>query len=92
MRAPRGGNWPACWRSAPGIGPGGEEQRTVCLLPSSAHGTNAASAAMAGMKVVVIKSTEEGTIDLADLRAKVDKHRDTLAAIMVTYPSTAGGV
>ncbi len=68
----------------------GEEQRTVCLLPSSAHGTNAASAAMAGMKVVVIKSTEEGTIDLADLRAKVDKHRDTLAAIMVTYPSTAG--
>lgn len=68
----------------------GDEQRTVCLIPSSAHGTNAASAVMAGLKVVVIKSTDTGEIDLEDLRAKVDQHRDQLAAVMVTYPSTHG--
>ncbi|MEL4504346.1 aminomethyl-transferring glycine dehydrogenase [Luteococcus sp. H138] len=68
----------------------GDEQRTVCLIPSSAHGTNAASAAMAGMKVVVVKALADGSIDMADLRAQVDKHRDELAAIMVTYPSTHG--
>jgi glycine dehydrogenase len=68
----------------------GEEHRNVCLIPSSAHGTNAASAVMAGMRVVVVKSVEGGDIDLGDLHAKIDKHRDALAAIMVTYPSTHG--
>jgi glycine dehydrogenase len=68
----------------------GEDHRNVCLIPSSAHGTNAASAVMAGMRVVVVKSTESGDIDLDDLHAKIDKHRDQLAAIMVTYPSTHG--
>ncbi len=68
----------------------GEDRRTVCLIPSSAHGTNAASAVMAGLKVVVVKSTSEGEIDLEDLRGKVDQHRDELAAIMITYPSTHG--
>ena len=68
----------------------GESHRDVCLIPSSAHGTNAASAVMAGMRVVVVKSTESGDIDLDDLHAKIDKHRDRLAAIMVTYPSTHG--
>ncbi|HET8562136.1 MAG TPA: aminomethyl-transferring glycine dehydrogenase [Marmoricola sp.] len=68
----------------------GEEQRDVCLIPSSAHGTNAASAVMAGMRVVVVKSTEEGAVDLDDLRAQCEAHREDLAAIMVTYPSTHG--
>ncbi|KRV47956.1 glycine dehydrogenase [Wenjunlia vitaminophila] len=68
----------------------GEQQRTVCLIPSSAHGTNAASAVMAGMTVVVVKTSEDGDVDLADLRAKIDAHRDTLAVLMVTYPSTHG--
>lgn len=68
----------------------GDEARDVCLIPSSAHGTNAASAVLAGMRVVVVKCTDEGNVDLADLRSKVDAHRDTLAAIMVTYPSTHG--
>jgi glycine dehydrogenase len=68
----------------------GEAHRNVCLIPSSAHGTNAASAVMAGMRVVVVKSTDSGDIDLDDLHAKIDKHRDALAAIMVTYPSTHG--
>jgi len=68
----------------------GDDQRTVCLIPSSAHGTNAASAVMAGMKVVVVASTETGAVDLDDLRAKCDRHADELAAIMVTYPSTHG--
>ena len=68
----------------------GEGHRDVCLIPSSAHGTNAASAVMAGMRVVVVKSDEAGNIDLDDLHAKIDKHRDKLAAIMVTYPSTHG--
>ncbi|HHV22285.1 MAG TPA: aminomethyl-transferring glycine dehydrogenase [Propionibacterium sp.] len=68
----------------------GDDQRTICLIPSSAHGTNAASAHMAGMKVVVVKSAEDGSVDLADLDDKIEKHRDELAAIMVTYPSTHG--
>ncbi|HJX45226.1 MAG TPA: aminomethyl-transferring glycine dehydrogenase [Geodermatophilus sp.] len=68
----------------------GEEHRDVCLIPSSAHGTNAASAVMAGMRVVVVACDEAGNVDLADLRAKVDQHADRLAAIMITYPSTHG--
>ncbi len=68
----------------------GDTRRTVCLIPSSAHGTNAASAVMAGMKVVVIKSAGDGSVDLDDLRAQVETHREDLAAIMVTYPSTHG--
>lgn len=68
----------------------GEEGRNVCLIPSSAHGTNAASAVMAGMKVVVVKAADDGTVDLDDLRAQCDAHADDLAAIMVTYPSTHG--
>ena len=68
----------------------GEGQRDVCLIPSSAHGTNAASAVMAGMKVVVVKATEDGAVDLDDLRARCAQYADTLAAIMVTYPSTHG--
>jgi len=67
-----------------------DHHRTVCLIPASAHGTNPASAVMAGMKVVVVKSTEEGTIDLPDLQAKATENADNLAAIMVTYPSTHG--
>lgn len=69
---------------------GAEPIRDVCLIPSSAHGTNAASAVMAGMKVVVVKAAGDGSVDLDDLRAKCDQHADTLAAIMVTYPSTHG--
>jgi glycine dehydrogenase len=68
----------------------GQGGRTTCLIPSSAHGTNAASAVMAGMKVVVVKTADGGDVDLDDLRAKVEEHRDDLAAIMVTYPSTHG--
>ncbi|MFG2074084.1 aminomethyl-transferring glycine dehydrogenase [Nonomuraea maritima] len=68
----------------------GHGERDVCLIPSSAHGTNAASAVMAGMRVVVVACDDQGNVDLADLDAKIDKHRDALAAIMVTYPSTHG--
>jgi glycine dehydrogenase len=68
----------------------GQAARDVCLIPASAHGTNAASATMAGLKVVVVKTAGTGEIDLADLRAKVAAHQDNLAAIMVTYPSTHG--
>ncbi|HET8603207.1 MAG TPA: aminomethyl-transferring glycine dehydrogenase [Marmoricola sp.] len=68
----------------------GDDGRDVCLIPSSAHGTNAASAVMAGMRVVVVKSTETGAVDLDDLRAQCAAHREDLAAIMVTYPSTHG--
>ncbi len=67
-----------------------EEHRNICLIPSSAHGTNPASAVMAGMQVVVTKSTEEGNIDVVDLREKAEAHKDNLAALMVTYPSTHG--
>ncbi|GIG56416.1 glycine dehydrogenase (decarboxylating) [Longispora fulva] len=68
----------------------GQAHRDVCLIPSSAHGTNAASAVMAGMRVVVVACDDEGNVDLVDLDAKVEKHRDNLSAIMVTYPSTHG--
>ncbi|MCW2870697.1 aminomethyl-transferring glycine dehydrogenase [Actinacidiphila oryziradicis] len=68
----------------------GDAQRTVCLIPSSAHGTNAASAVMAGMKVVVVRTSEDGDVDVADLHAKIEQYRDELAVLMVTYPSTHG--
>jgi glycine dehydrogenase len=68
----------------------GDLDRNVCLIPSSAHGTNAASAVMAGMKVVVVACDDNGNVDLADLEAKISQHRAKLAAIMVTYPSTHG--
>jgi glycine dehydrogenase len=68
----------------------GEQGRDICLIPSSAHGTNAASAVMAGMRVVVVSALADGTVDLADLRSKCEEHSEALAAIMVTYPSTHG--
>ncbi|MFJ6938478.1 aminomethyl-transferring glycine dehydrogenase [Streptomyces sp. NPDC101132] len=68
----------------------GDEQRTICLIPSSAHGTNAASAVMAGMKVVVVKTADDGEVDADDLRAKIEQYRDELAVLMITYPSTHG--
>ncbi|NGO75461.1 aminomethyl-transferring glycine dehydrogenase [Streptomyces sp. YC504] len=68
----------------------GDDQRTICLIPSSAHGTNAASAVMAGMKVVVVKTADDGEIDVEDLRAKIELHKDQLAVLMITYPSTHG--
>lgn len=68
----------------------GDEDRKVCLIPTSAHGTNPASAVMAGMKVVAIRCDDHGNIDVEDLRAKAEKHSAELAAIMVTYPSTHG--
>lgn len=67
-----------------------EEHRTIALIPSSAHGTNPASAVMAGMKVVVVKCDEMGNIDVADLKAKAEQYKDNLACLMVTYPSTHG--
>jgi glycine dehydrogenase len=67
-----------------------ESHRTTCLIPQSAHGTNPASAVMAGMQVVAVKSDPQGNIDLADLGAKAAAHQDTLAALMITYPSTHG--
>jgi len=68
----------------------GDEHRNICLIPSSAHGTNPASAVMAGMKVVVTKALENGNIDVNDLREKAEKYKDNLSALMVTYPSTHG--
>ncbi len=68
----------------------GEAHRDVCLIPSSAHGTNAASAVMAGLRVVVVACDDDGDVDVADLRAKVAEHGENLAALMVTYPSTHG--
>ena len=68
----------------------GDAQRDVCLIPSSAHGTNPASAAMAGMKVVVVGCDRDGNVDLADLKAKVTQHAEKLSALMITYPSTHG--
>jgi glycine dehydrogenase len=69
---------------------GGEAHRDVVLIPASAHGTNPASAVMAGMRVVIVASTPEGNIDVRDLRAKAEAHKDRLSALMVTYPSTHG--
>ena len=68
----------------------GQAQRTVCLIPTSAHGTNPASAVMAGMEVVPVQCDDQGNIDVDDLRARAEAHADTLAALMVTYPSTHG--
>ncbi|MFB9903959.1 aminomethyl-transferring glycine dehydrogenase [Allokutzneria oryzae] len=68
----------------------GQQAREVCLIPSSAHGTNAASAVMAGMRVVVVRCDDNGNIDMDHLRSTVDEHRDDLSAIMITYPSTHG--
>ncbi|WP_093801956.1 aminomethyl-transferring glycine dehydrogenase [Streptomyces sp. Wb2n-11] len=68
----------------------GDDQRTVCLIPSSAHGTNAASAVMAGMKVVVVKTREDGEVDVEDLHARIEQYRDELSVLMITYPSTHG--
>ncbi len=68
----------------------GEEHRNICIIPASAHGTNPASAVMAGMKVVVTKTDEKGNIDVVDLEEKVKEHAENLAALMVTYPSTHG--
>ena len=68
----------------------GDSERDVCLIPSSAHGTNPASAQMCGMKVVVVKCDDQGNVDVADLQTKAEKHAANLAAIMVTYPSTHG--
>ncbi|KAI0275012.1 glycine dehydrogenase [Gloeopeniophorella convolvens] len=68
----------------------GEGHRDICLIPVSAHGTNPASAVMAGLKVVPVKTLPDGSLDLADLREKAEKHKDNLAAFMITYPSTFG--
>jgi glycine dehydrogenase len=68
----------------------GDDQRTVCLIPSSAHGTNAASAVLAGMKVVVVDTREDGSVNTEDLHAKIEAAGDQLAALMITYPSTFG--
>ena len=68
----------------------GDEDRKICLIPKSAHGTNPASAVMCGMKVVTVETDDRGNIDIDDFRAKADKHADTLAACMITYPSTFG--
>ncbi|MCD6665510.1 MAG: aminomethyl-transferring glycine dehydrogenase, partial [Hydrogenophaga sp.] len=68
----------------------GESHRNICLIPSSAHGTNPASAQMVGMTVVVTKCDENGNVDMADLKAKCEQHSDKLAAVMITYPSTHG--
>jgi glycine dehydrogenase len=68
----------------------GDHHRNICLIPQSAHGTNPASAVMAGMKVVGVSCDRDGNIDMADLRAKAEKHAEKLAALMVTYPSTHG--
>ncbi|MFC3687490.1 aminomethyl-transferring glycine dehydrogenase [Aquipuribacter hungaricus] len=68
----------------------GDTARDVCLIPSSAHGTNAASAVMAGMRVVVVACDADGNVDVDDLRARIETHRDALAALMITYPSTHG--
>src|SRR5690606_40365332 len=68
----------------------GEEQRDVCLIPASAHGTNAASAVLAGLRVVVVACDDAGNVDLVDLDRKLASHTGRVAAIMVTYPSTHG--
>ncbi|TCD62986.1 glycine decarboxylase subunit P [Steccherinum ochraceum] len=68
----------------------GESHRDICLIPVSAHGTNPASAVMAGLKVVPVKTLADGSLDLVDLKAKAEKHKDNLAAFMITYPSTFG--
>ena len=81
---------PACWRSAPSTRRSGQANRNICLIPSSAHGTNPASAQMAGLSVVVTACDDNGNVDMADLKAKCEKHSANLAAVMITYPSTHG--
>jgi glycine dehydrogenase len=85
----RRANTRACWRSTRTTSRG-EAHRDVCLIPASAHGTNPASAHMAGMKVVVVACDAQGNVDIADLKAKAEQHANDLAAIMITYPSTHG--
>lgn len=68
----------------------GDLQRDVCIIPVSAHGTNPASAAMCGMRIVVVGTDELGNISIPELKAAAEKHKDTLSALMVTYPSTHG--
>lgn len=68
----------------------GDHQRNLCLIPASAHGTNPASAALAGMKIVIVACDEQGNVDMADLKAKAEQYSDTLSCVMVTYPSTHG--
>lgn len=68
----------------------GDAHRDVCIIPVSAHGTNPASAAMCGMKIVTIGTDAHGNVDIAELRTKAEKHKDNLSALMVTYPSTHG--
>ncbi|MCP6440399.1 hypothetical protein NL474_28560, partial [Klebsiella pneumoniae] len=68
----------------------GEAHRNICLIPKSAHGTNPATAAMLGLKVVVVDTDEHGNVNIDDLKAKAEQHRDALSAIMITYPSTHG--
>ena len=68
----------------------GETQRNVCLIPASAHGTNPASAAMSGFQIVVVKTDENGNVDIEDLKQKAETYKDTLGALMITYPSTHG--
>ena len=68
----------------------GQAQRNICLIPKSAHGTNPATAAMLGLKVVVVDTDEHGNVNIDDLKAKAEQHRDALSAIMITYPSTHG--
>ena len=68
----------------------GEEERDICLIPASAHGTNPASSTLAGLKVVVIQCDDDGNVDMLDLKAKIEEHKENLAALMITYPSTHG--
>ena len=68
----------------------GDHDRNICLIPTSAHGTNPATANLCGMKIVAVKSDKLGNVDMADLKAKAEKHSDKLAALMITYPSTHG--
>ena len=82
-------NTPACWSSGLPRGQG-QGHRNICLIPSSAHGTNPASAQMVGMTVVVTKCDDNGNVDMADLQAKCEQHSANLAAVMITYPSTHG--
>ena len=68
----------------------GNTERNICLIPESAHGTNPASAVMAGMQVIVIKCDESGNIDVGDLKQKAEENKESLSALMITYPSTHG--
>ena len=83
-------SWPACWPSGATTVSRGDAGRDICLIPESAHGTNAASAVLAGLRVVVVKCGPDGAIDLADLHAKLESRGGQIGAIMLTYPSTNG--